>query len=118
MPIVRTLAKGQIVIPAAIRKKIGLKPGSKVLVTLVDEKRVTLEPVPDDSIKALRGILRGGPSLTTALVEERRKDTQRETQKFARLVRPHGLDTERKGRSNRRRPAARGQTHRDKAPGS
>jgi len=36
MPIVRTLAKGQIVIPAAIRKKIGLKPGSKVLVTLVD----------------------------------------------------------------------------------
>lgn len=35
MPIVKTSAKGQVVIPAKIRNTIGLKPGGKVLVTLV-----------------------------------------------------------------------------------
>lgn len=101
MPIVKTLAKGQIVIPADIRKKIGLKPGSKVLVTVTDSQKIILEPVPEDPIKSLRGILKGGPSLTRALLQERRKDRQREEKKFARFLRHHGMDTGRKGRPNR-----------------
>ncbi|MBI4572293.1 MAG: AbrB/MazE/SpoVT family DNA-binding domain-containing protein [candidate division NC10 bacterium] len=102
MPVVTTSAKGQVVIPAAFRKKIGLKPGAKVLVTMASENRVTIEPIPDDPIKALRGILKGGPSLTKALLRERRKDRQREAEKLARFVRHHGLDPGRTGRSDRR----------------
>lgn len=102
MPIVKTSAKGQVVIPAEIREKIGLKPGGKVLVTLAGEKKVTIEPIPDDPIEALRGILKGGPSLTKALLRERRKDRQREEKKFARFLRHHGLGPGRTGRSDRR----------------
>lgn len=87
MPIVKTLAKGQIVIPAAIRKKIGLKPGRKVLVTLMDKRKVTIEPVPHDPIEAACGMLQGGSSLTQALLRERREDHAREEKKFARLIR-------------------------------
>jgi AbrB family looped-hinge helix DNA binding protein len=101
MPIVKTSAKGQVVIPVKIRNTIGLTPGGKVLVTLSGEKTVTIEPLPDDPIKALRGILKGGPSLTKALLRERRKDRQREAKKFARFVRHHGLGPGRTGGSDR-----------------
>ena len=101
MPIVKTSAKGQVVIPAEIREKIGLEPGDKVLVMLAGEKKVTIEPLPHDPVKALRGILKGGPSLTKALLRERRKDRQREAKKFARFVRHHGLGPGRTGRSDR-----------------
>ena len=87
MPIVKTLAKGQIVIPAEIRKKIGLKPGKKVLLTLLDKRKIVIEPVPDDPIEAACGMLHGGPSLTRALLTERREDHAREEKKFARFIR-------------------------------
>ncbi|MFQ5684377.1 MAG: AbrB/MazE/SpoVT family DNA-binding domain-containing protein [Candidatus Binatia bacterium] len=109
MPIVKTSSKGQVVIPAEIREKIGLKPGDKVLVTLADDKRVSIEPVPDDPIKALRGFLKGRPSLTRALLRERRKDRQREEKKSARFLRHHDLGSGRTGRSNRRGSSRRGQ---------
>ena len=88
MPIVRTLAKGQIVIPAEIRKKIGLKPGGKVLVTLAGEKKVTLEPIPDDPIEAACGFLQDGPSLTKALLKEQQDEQKREEAKLARFLCP------------------------------
>lgn len=100
MPIVKTLAKGQVVIPAEIRKKIGLKPGRKVLITVESERRIALEPLSEDPIRDLRGVLRGGPSLTRALLQERRRDRQHEEKKFARLIRRHGLASKRKGRSD------------------
>jgi AbrB family looped-hinge helix DNA binding protein len=96
MAIVKTLAQGQIVIPAEIRKKIGLKPGRKVLVTLVDERRVAIEPVPDDPIDAACGMFQGDDSLARALLEERRKDYAREEKKFARFVRSTRLPKQRK----------------------
>jgi AbrB family looped-hinge helix DNA binding protein len=105
MTIVKTLAKGQIVIPAEIRRKIGLKPGRRVLVTLEGERKVSLEPLSDDPIRELRGILKGGPSLTGELLEERRKDRKREEEKFARFIRGHGMASKRKRGSNRRKPS-------------
>lgn len=96
MPIVKTLAKGQIVIPAEIRKEIGLKPGTKVLLTLVDKRKIAIEPVPDDPIEAACGMLRGGPSLTRALLKERREDHVREEKKFARFIRPARFPKQRK----------------------
>jgi AbrB family looped-hinge helix DNA binding protein len=95
MAIVKTLAKGQIIIPAEIRKKIGLKPGRKVLLTLVDGK-VAIEPVPDDPIEAACGMLQGGPSLTRALLRERREERGREEKKFARFIRHARFPKQRK----------------------
>ena len=75
MSIIKTSSKGQIVIPKDIRKKIGITPGKKVLLQIVDQ-HVEITPVPDDPIKALRGALKGGPSLAENLLSERKKDNE------------------------------------------
>lgn len=87
MPIVKMSAKGQVVIPAELRRKIGLKPGDRVLVALTGKRQLIVEPVPDDPIEAACGMLRGGPSLTAALLKERREDRAREEKRFARFLR-------------------------------
>ena len=75
MPIVKTSTKGQIVIPKEIREKLGITPGQRVLFHIVD-KHAEIIPLPDDIIKALRGILKGGPSLTKELLAERKRDNK------------------------------------------
>lgn len=90
MPIVKTSAKGQVVIPKVIRKALGIKPRSRLHVRL-EGKEVVLFPLADDPIRALRGILKGGPSLTKALLEDRKEDLEREEKKRARLFRDPGL---------------------------
>ncbi|MBI4483994.1 MAG: AbrB/MazE/SpoVT family DNA-binding domain-containing protein [Acidobacteria bacterium] len=81
--------RGQVVIPAEFRETIGLRPGAKVLVSLAGDRRVVVEPIPDDPIEAACGMLQGGPSLTRALLKERREEYAREGKQFARFVR-HG----------------------------
>ena len=75
MPIVKTSAKGQIVIPKKIREKLGIVPGQRVLFRLVNE-HAEIKPLPDDPIKEMRGILKGGKSLTKELIAERQKDNR------------------------------------------
>ena len=86
MAVVKTLAKGQVVIPKEIRRALGIKPGTQLHVR-VEGKEVIFLPLPDDPIRALRGIAKGGPSLTKALLEDRREDLEREEKKFARFIR-------------------------------
>jgi AbrB family looped-hinge helix DNA binding protein len=95
MPIVKSSAKGQVVIPSTMRKRIGLKRGGKVLVALTGERQVTIEPVPDDPVEAAAGMLQGDPSLTRMLLEERRRDYAREEKKRARLIRPARVSEQR-----------------------
>ena len=78
MPVVKTSFKGQIVIPSEIRKKLGTKRGQKVN---------------DDPIKALRGIVKGKPSLTKAPLSERKKDRRQEEKITARFIRPSRMDS-------------------------
>jgi len=73
MPIIKTSAKGQIVIPKAAREKLGIQPGSKVFLRIVED-HAEITPLPDDPIKVMRGMIKGGKSLSKALLAERKKD--------------------------------------------
>ncbi len=69
--------KGWVVIPAALRRKYGLKPGTKV--KIVDYGGVlALVPLFEDPIQEAMGMLAGDPSLTDALLAERKLETDRE----------------------------------------
>ena len=68
--------KGQIVIPANLRKKYGIKNGTKIIVTDNGDS-IILKPVTEQYLKNLQGSLKGKGGLKV-LVEERRKDKERE----------------------------------------
>jgi AbrB family looped-hinge helix DNA binding protein len=91
MPVVRTSSKGQVVIPADIRRQIGLEPGDRVQVSAAGPDMVLIQRLPDDPIAAARGLLRGGPSLTAALRKERGLEQRREDEKAAGLLRDPGV---------------------------
>jgi AbrB family looped-hinge helix DNA binding protein len=64
--------KGQIVIPKTLRERLNLKAGSEVVIDVRGESLVMKRAVrnfPD--WRTMRGMARGGPSLTKALLEER-----------------------------------------------
>ena len=70
-------SKGQLVIPAALRKKYRLKEGVRVIFSEDSEGRLTLRPGIYEEIYALQGIGREFP-LDEDLQEERRKARARE----------------------------------------
>jgi AbrB family looped-hinge helix DNA binding protein len=80
MPIVVTSAKGQVVIPKGERDKVGIGPGTRVVVTAVDD-HIEVRPIPENPVEHFYGFFKGGPSLTRALLEERRKEREREDKK-------------------------------------
>lgn len=70
-------SKGWIVIPKAIRDKYGLRKGS--LVQVLDYgQMLAIVPLPADPVEALHGMFETGPSLTEALLAERKRDRARE----------------------------------------
>ncbi|MDQ7053123.1 MAG: AbrB/MazE/SpoVT family DNA-binding domain-containing protein [candidate division KSB1 bacterium] len=79
--------KGGIIIPKEIREKIGLEPG--MLVAFIEDNGgFRVVPVPKNPIKYARGMLKkyGKESLTKILLEERRKDNEREEAEIARWM--------------------------------
>ena len=54
--------KGQVVIPKAMRKALKIGPGSKVIVSMVDEQ-VIIEKPQTNSVSVFEKIAKGGPSL-------------------------------------------------------
>lgn len=66
--------RGQTVIPAEIRKRYKLKKGT-TLVWLDNGKTITVIPIPDDPLKALRGSGKG-ERLSAKLLEERRRERE------------------------------------------
>jgi AbrB family looped-hinge helix DNA binding protein len=76
--------KGWVVIPSELRKKYHLYPGAEVVI--IDYGGVlAIVPAMHDPIKHGRGMLKGGASLTKALLEERAADRKREEAKLKRL---------------------------------
>jgi AbrB family looped-hinge helix DNA binding protein len=82
MAAVVTSAKGQVVIPKKERETIGIKPGSKVIVELVND-HIEIRPLPEDPVEHFCGIFKEGSSLTRALLKERKEELKREKEKGA-----------------------------------
>ena len=68
--------KGQIVIPAALRKKYGITGGTRIVV-MDHGDEIVLRPITSQYLKKLRGSLKGSGALKV-LMDERRKDKARE----------------------------------------
>lgn len=74
-------SKGQLVIPAAIRESMGIEAGTRVAIHQ-EGSRVILEPetlrAKLEMIEKMRGITADLPSGTDLLLEERRRERERE----------------------------------------
>ncbi len=73
MPAVKILAKGQLVIPAKLRKKYQIRHGSELQILEYGGMLHLIPPV-TDPIKAAAGFLPKRPSLAKKLLKERKKD--------------------------------------------
>ena len=66
--------KGQLVIPAKLRRKYAIRKGTQV--AFVEEKnRLVLQPLTPEFIRSLRGSLKGRPSALKVLRQERRRES-------------------------------------------
>ena len=72
----KTSSKGQIVIPKELRDHLGITPGTLVQLTLA-KGQIEVRPLPDDPIAALRGSLKGRPSLANKLIKEHRNEVRK-----------------------------------------
>jgi AbrB family looped-hinge helix DNA binding protein len=68
--------KGQLVIPAEMRESLGIRPGSRIAVSLKGS-RIILEAVSEKLVDETRGIFADGPSLSGLLQQERRRDNKK-----------------------------------------
>lgn len=71
-------SKGQIVIPSALRKKYGIKAGTRIIVSDTGDS-IRLTPVTDQYLRSLQGSF-AGKGLINSLLEERAQDNQKENQ--------------------------------------
>lgn len=70
MATVRTLSKGQIVIPAGLRKKFRIEPGTKIQIMEYGGIICLIPPV-DDPVREAWGALPAEPSLGDRLLLDR-----------------------------------------------
>lgn len=77
MSIVRATEKGQVIIPAHLRKKHHIKKGSRVNIYEGEGGAIIVKPLPDDPIEATKGMLKGKTSLLDALLKDRKEEADR-----------------------------------------
>jgi AbrB family looped-hinge helix DNA binding protein len=68
----RASAKGQIVIPAVLRRKYGIKKGTRIVV-IDSGDSIVLKPMTEEYLKKLQGSLKGKGG-SKVLIDERPKD--------------------------------------------
>lgn len=76
--------KGQLVIPARIRRRFGIKAGTRVRF-IERGGEIVLQPVTGVAIRDLCGVLKSETAVTADLVAERAKDREREESRSAKL---------------------------------
>jgi len=77
MATARLSTKGQVVIPADIRRKLGLRKGTPLVIT-EDHGAVVIRPATRQYFDSLAGILAGGPSLCKEIIEEHAREREKE----------------------------------------
>ena len=70
-------SKGQLVVPARIRRRFGIKPGTEVRF-IEREGEIVFQPVTKEFIRSLQGSLRDEGPATGELLRERTADRRRE----------------------------------------
>jgi AbrB family looped-hinge helix DNA binding protein len=73
MDTVKVLTKGQIVIPASIRKKYNIQPGNALQIFEYGNLLYLVPPV-KDPVQDAMGCIPKRPSLSNAILKERKKD--------------------------------------------
>lgn len=69
--------KGQIVIPSKIRRRFGIKEGTRVQVDVDEEaRRIILTPITREYVQGLRGKYKG-KGLLSALAAEKKRERDR-----------------------------------------
>ncbi len=65
------ITKGQVVIPASVRQKLGIKTGTRIYVELdEDNAQIILTPITREYIHSLRGRFRGKGILKELMAEK------------------------------------------------
>ncbi|MEO6182753.1 MAG: AbrB/MazE/SpoVT family DNA-binding domain-containing protein [Verrucomicrobiota bacterium] len=73
-------SKGQLLIPSRIRRRFGIKPGTRI-VFVEEGDRIIFQPVTREYISSFRGIYKQKPgekSIVQELIEERRAEKEKE----------------------------------------
>jgi AbrB family looped-hinge helix DNA binding protein len=73
----KATVKGQVIIPASLRKKFNIQKGTRVAIMEGEGRVILIKPLPDDPIEASRGMLKGKTSLTKALLKDRLEEAKR-----------------------------------------
>jgi len=71
-------SKGQLVIPAELRRKHGIKVGTEVVFLEDELGRIVLQPMTEEAIDALMGCLSGGPDYLGNWLKEHREEGERD----------------------------------------
>ncbi len=69
----RVTSKGQLVIPARLRRRLGIRKGTRVVFE-EDHGRLILQPITREFIRSLQGSLPSKPSALEFLLAERKRD--------------------------------------------
>ena len=67
-------SKGQLVIPAALRRKHKIEAGTKVKFLEDQFGRIVLQPITEEYIDRVMGLLADGPDLLASWEKEHRED--------------------------------------------
>lgn len=77
-------SKGQLVVPSRLRRKYGIKPGTKVCFIERDNE-ILFQPVTREYIRSVCGMLKSETSVTQELLKERAREKEREEAELEKL---------------------------------
>ena len=70
-------SKGQLVVPSRLRRKYGIKPGTKVCF-IERGNEIVFQPVTPEYIRSVCGMLKSETPVTQELLKDRGRDKERE----------------------------------------
>ena len=72
--------KGQVVIPAKMRRRLGMKKGTRVCF-MEGRDEIVIQPLTNGYFERMAGMLKTGGKMTKALLQSRTQDRNREDKK-------------------------------------